>query len=81
VDAPSRLIERVWLPDPCNNFAGSGNSLPRLKYSLTPFALARIAKESYRPVPPLRPCYNENQLQSRGCWCLDARSHPTPERH
>src|SRR5215471_7634936 len=27
VDAPATLIQRVWL-DPCNNFAGSGNSLP-----------------------------------------------------
>src|SRR5271165_7585519 len=50
VDAPSTLIERVWLPDPCNNFSGSGNSLPRLKYSLTPSALARI------PRTPSYPC-------------------------
>ncbi|TME79782.1 MAG: hypothetical protein E6I43_14035 [Chloroflexi bacterium] len=53
VDAPSRLIERVWLPDPCNNFAGSGNSLPRLKYSFTPFALARIARTPSYPCVPV----------------------------
>src|SRR5262249_11113394 len=49
VDAPSTLIERICLPDPCNNFAGSGNSLPPLKYSITPLALARIARTPSYP--------------------------------
>src|SRR5262245_56253043 len=48
VDAPSTLIQRVWL-DPCNNFAGSGNSLPWLKYSFTPSALARIVRTPSYP--------------------------------
>src|SRR5262249_46261747 len=48
VDAPSMLIQRVWL-DPCNNFAGSGNSLPWLKYSFTPSALARIVRTPSYP--------------------------------
>src|SRR5262249_49274406 len=58
VDAPSILIHRVCA-DPCNNFSGSGNSLPRLKYSLTPSASARIART------PSYPCSLGEKLMAK----------------
>src|SRR5262249_38528119 len=48
VDAPSTSTQRDWL-DPCNSFSGSGNSLPRWKYSRTPFASARIPRTPSYP--------------------------------
>ena len=56
VDAPSTLIQRVWL-DPCNNFAGSGNQTRSINVdgasTLARPVVARLIDEALarNPVP------------------------------
>jgi hypothetical protein len=50
VDAPSTRIQRA-LADPCNNFSGSGNPLPWLKYSR--HAVRAAADRKHALVPAL----------------------------
>lgn len=51
VDARSIGMNRTSFADPLSSFSGSGNPFPRLKYSSTLFALARIASTPSYPFP------------------------------